>query len=328
MKKVCSILVLLVLMVSTISTGFATQETYPNGPIKFIVPLAAGGAADAFVRTLAPYLGEELGTNIVVENVEGAGTQIGLTALLAATPDGYTVGSANQPHLSFTIAIQNASYAASDFAWVNMQQIDPLSLAVMKDQPWQNFQDLADDIKKNPGEIAIGVVQMGGSHVFLLYLQQEYDLDFIIVPYSGGGEGRAALIGGHVDVFLGTAFADYTLRDQVRSIAIGWDERNELWPEAATFEEATGDKALNETAKALASFRGILVPSKFKDDYPERFKAFVDACEKAYHLEGHLADAEKTGQSPIMYWIGPEESEKLSAGADDIVAQYAHYFGN
>jgi tripartite-type tricarboxylate transporter receptor subunit TctC len=133
-------------------------------------------------------------------------------------------------------------------------------------------------------------------------------------------------MGGHIDVNVGGAFGAYTLERNLRSIAIGWDERSELWPEVPTILEATGDVKLNEVAKSLASLRGVLVSRKFKDDYPERFQKFVEAYKKAYHSEGHMADAKKTGQTPIMYWIGPDESEKLSAVADKVVAEYARYF--
>ena len=327
MKKQCFRAIMLAILVVTAFSGVSSaSDAYPDSPIRFIVPFAAGGGSDVFVRTLAPHLGREMGVTFVVENMEGAGTQIGLTALLGAPADGYTVCQANQPHTAFTIAVQKASYKASDFAWVNIQQIDPLAFSVMPDKPWRNYVELVDYIKANPGEIAIGATQMSGPHVFLYYLQEEYDLDFIIVPYSGGGEGRAALLGGHVDAYVGNAFADYSLRDQVRSIAIGWDKRSSLWPDTSTILEVTGDEKLTEVSKALASVRGVLVSRKFKENYPERFEKFVEAYKRAFHSAEHMADAEKTGQTPIMLWTGPEEAEKLATSTAESVAAFAHYF--
>jgi len=321
--KAITLAMLAVMMFPGISSA---SDGYPTGPIRFIVPFAAGGASDVFVRSLAPHLSREMGVSVVVENVEGAGTQIGLTALLNAHADGYTIAQANQPHMAFTIAVQGAHYSESDFAWVNIQQIDPHSFSVLPNKPWQNFQDLFDYIEANPGQVAIGITQMSGTHVFLYYLQEQYGLDFIIVPYSGGGEGRAALLGGHVDVYMGNAFADYSLRGQVRSIAIGARERSSLWPETPTILEATGNERLTDVSISLASVRGVVVSRQFKENHPERFQMLVDAYYRAFHSEEHMADSERIGQVPIMLWTGPEEAERLSAGAVELVTNFAHYF--
>jgi len=312
-------------------TAFAgislASDGFPTGPIRFIVPFSPGGGSDMLARTLAPHLSRELGVPVVVENIEGAGTQIGLTALLNAHADGYTISQASQPHMAFTIAVQGAGYEGADFAWLNMQHLDPVSITVMPDRPWQNFQDLLDYIEANPGQVAMGTTQMSGTHVFLYYLQEELGLDFIIVPYPGGGEGRAALLGGHIDVNVAHAFSDYSLRDQLRNIGIGWDERSSLWPDTPTILEATGNERLNEVAKAAGmSFRGVAVSRQFKENYPERFQILVEAYYRAYHSAEHMADSERTGQIPIMHWTGPEEAERLSDGANQVIAAFSHYF--
>jgi tripartite-type tricarboxylate transporter receptor subunit TctC len=324
-KKHCFKVIALAVFVVMVFAGISSA--FPTGPIRFIVPFPPGGGSDMLARTLAPHLARELGVPVVVENLEGAGTQIGLTALLNAPADGYTITQASQPHMAFTIAAQGASYEGTDFAWLNMQHLDPVSFTVMPGKPWQNFQDLFDYIKANPGQVAIATTQMSGTHVLLYYLQEEYDLDFIIVPYPGGGEGRAALLGGHVDVNLAHAFSDFSLRDQLRNIGVGSDERSSLWPDTATILEATGDGRLNEVAKAAGmSFRGVAVSRQFKENHPERFQILVEAYYRAYHSAEHMADSERTGQTPIMHWTGPEEAERLAAGANQIIAAFAHYF--
>lgn len=327
MKKLCfRIIVLAVLVMMASLSGISSASAYPTGPIRFIIPFAPGGGSDVFVRALAPHLGREMGTTFVVENLEGAGTQIGLTALLNAPADGYTIAQANQPHTGFTVAVQGAGYTEADFAWLNMQHIDPPSITVLPGKPWQDFQELLDYIKANPGEVAFGTTQMSGGHVFLFYIQDKFDLDFIIVPYSGGGESRAALLGGHVDVIIGNAFADYSLRDQVRAIGIGSDVRSPLWPEAPTFYEATGNRELAELARSLSSVRGVVVSRVFKENYPERFEKLVEAYYRAFHSDEHMVDAERTGQIPIMVWTGPEEAERLAAAASYVIAEFAPFF--
>lgn len=301
-------------------------DNYPERPIKLIVPFSAGGGSDRLCRTLAPYLGKELGVEVVVENQPGAGSQVGLTNLMNAKADGYTLSQANQPHTSFTIAVQNAPYKIDDFAWLNFHHIDPIAVNVLNDKPWKDLKELFDYIKEHPGEISIGCTQMSGPHVTMLYFQKEYGLDFTIVPYPGGGAGRAALVGGHIDVYFGNAFANYPLQDQSRCLGIGWDERSKLWPNAPTFHELFNDPKLDEFVKPMATFRGLVFSKEFKEKYPERWNKFVEAYNKAYHSEGHMKDSDKIGQTPIMHWTGPEEAEKLAKQADKIVQEYAHYF--
>jgi len=76
----------------------------------------------------------------------------------------------------------------------------------------------------------------------------------------------------------------------------------------------------------MASFRGFVFPKKFKEENPDRWELFLKAYETAYHSEGHMKDSDKIGQTPIMHWLGPEESEKLAKATHLIVEEYAHYF--
>jgi tripartite-type tricarboxylate transporter receptor subunit TctC len=188
------------------------------------------------------------------------------------------------------------------------------------------LQDLIDQIKAKPGEIAVAVIQMGGSHAFMLYLQQELGLDFIIIPYSSGGEQLSALLGRHVDVSASSVSSCYAMGNQARCIAIGMDERSILFPDTPTVLEATSNKELSEVVKSLAIFRGLLVSQKFKNDYPERFEKLLAAYDSAFHSKEYMAEAERTGQTGVLHWTGPEEADKLSAEADRVILEYAKYF--
>lgn len=325
MKKLC-LIVFAVFVVVVFSGVSSASDGYPTGPVRAFVPTEPGGASDLLVRTLAPHLGRELGVTVVVENHPGAGNQIGNMALLAAPADGYTIALVQQPHTGFTIAIQDAPYKLSDFAFLNMHQIDPISMVVLPGKPWNNLQDLIDDIKANPGTIAIGATQMSGGHLFLRYLQEEYDLRFRWVPYSAGGEGRAAVIGGHIDAWMGSAFSDFTMRDQLRCIFVGSPERSTLWPDVPTVLEATGNQRLADVASSLSAFRAIAVSREFKENHPERFEKLLEAYYRAFHSEEHMADAERTGMTAIMAWVGHEEAERLAAAASDTVERFAYLF--
>lgn len=324
-KLLISVLVMVFLLVSV---GNALAIDWPERSIRLIVPFSAGGGSDRFTRALAPYLGEELGIEVIVENKPGAGSQVGLTTVYNADPNGYTIGQANQPHTTFTLINGDPPYELEDLAWLNMHHIDPVAMNAVNEKPWEDLNDFIDYVKEHPGEIAIGCTQNSGPQMVLIYLQEKFGLDYIIVPYPGGGEGRAALIGGHVDAYMGNVFANYSTRDQTKCLGVGWDERSELWPDAPSFAELFDDPEIVEFAKPMASFRGIYVRTEFKENYPERFDKLVEAYKKAYHSEGHMEAAEKQGQLPIMHWVGPEEATKLSQQTNEIVFEYSDRIGD
>lgn len=337
-KKIVSIQVLLMILFFVFVAGFTSgvfADNYPERPVTLIVPFSAGGGSDRLCRTLAPYLSEELGQRIVVENRDGAGSQIGLTMMLGASPEGYTFSQANQPHTSFTIFLQEAPYDLDDFAWLNFHHIDPINIIVMNDVAekygWNDFNDVVDYIRENPGEIAFGATETSGPRIFLEFIREKLDLDFIFVPYPGGGDGRAALVGNHIDVYAANVFANYPLREQAVGLLTAWDERSELWPEAPTWYELYPDdvdlaEELTEFAKPMASFRGLVINNEFKERYPQRWDRLIEAYYNAYHSEGHMKASDEIGQLPIMFWIGPEEAEKLARSAHEIVGQWTHLF--
>ena len=322
--KIVSICLLFVLLSLTLGLSSASADSYPERPITWIVPCSAGGGSDLMARSMVPYLREELGVDIVVENRGGAGTQIGLTALLRAKPDGYTVGQISQPHASFTIALQDAPYKIEDFAFVNFNHNDPVIANVMDDAPWTDMRDVIEFAKENPGELAMGVTQMSGNHMTALYLTQKFDVDMKIVPYEGGGPGRAALVGGHVDIYWANALSNYAIADQSKALVVGGEKRNILWPDTPTFDELFGDDELSGFADAVgASLRGVAFPAEFKENYPDRWETFVNAFERAFHSAGFQKDCEETGQSPILTWTGPEKAQEIAEMANEIVIQYA-----
>jgi len=325
MKKQTKIMstCLLVLLSIVICVSFAFAEAYPDRPITWIVPFSAGGGADLMARTMAPYLSKELGVDLVVENRGGAGTQIGLQALLNSKPDGYTMAQISQPHASFAIALQDAPFTVDDFAWVNFNHDDPVIVNTLKDKPWgDNLKDVIDYIKEHPGEIAMGVTQMSGNHMTAVYLAKKFDLDVIIVPYEGGGPGRAALIGGHVDLYWANALSNYAIADQSIALAVGGSKRNMLWPDTPTFDELFGDEEMNTFVGAMASLRGVAFPKEFKEDYPLRWVLFMNAFKRAFDSPGYKEDCEKTGQTPVLSWTGHDKAEEIAKQTDEAIKSY------
>jgi len=307
--KKFSIFILCIALAIILISGSTLADDYPNRPITLIVPFSPGGGSDVMARTTMPFVEEELGVSIVIENVEGAGSQVGLQQALRADADGYTFMQLNQVNTSMSILLQDAPYEVEDFAVLNMQHHDPVQVIVMEDSPHENMVDLIEYIKQNPGEVGFGVTGTSAGHILAENLRSELDLDYSIVTYPGGGEGRADLAGGHVDVYIANVASNIPLRDQARSLGHGGDEEAAEWPESKTFDEQLLDKYGYE-APRLPQLRGFAFPAEFKENYPERFNKFLEAYERAYFNEEHLLAHEETGQKPIMTWLGHEESQK------------------
>jgi len=302
------------------------SNDYPTRPVKLIVPFSAGGGSDRMCRIIAPLLEEELGVSVVIENRAGAGSQIGLTVISNAKPDGYTIGQANQINTSYTINVQEAPYTIDDFAWVNCHMIDPIAVHVLNEKPWNDLKELTDYIKENPGEISFGVVKTSGNYIALLKLKEMFDLDFTIVPYPGTSKARAAMVGGHVDAVVAPSFSQTALKGQAKCLAIGSEERSKLWPEAPTFYEVYHNEELHKFVQAMASYKYIICPKEFKEKYPERWKYFLNAYEKAFHSAAHMKEAEKTGLNFVLTWTGPEKAEEIARDTEEIIKKYASYF--
>lgn len=288
----------------------AMADDYPNRPIKLIVPNSPGGASDLMSRITMPFLEKELGVPIVIENRPGAGSQLGTMEGFRADPDGYTFMQWNQPHYSITILLQGAPYTIQDLAVVCAQQKDPACAIVLKDSPYKDFVDVIEDIKENPGKVAMGAGQLSGGHIFLEDLKSKLNLDFNLVIFTGGGgEGRPALLGGHVDVYIANIMSNMAVRDQTRALGVGGDEEHILWPEAKTFDEQLLSK-YNYKAPRLASLRGFAFSKEFKEKYPERFDKFVAAYKRAYHNEDFFKANEKANQAYTMQFVSSKKAQE------------------
>lgn len=177
-----------------------------EGPITVIVPYSAGGSSDTIVRALEPYLAEELGAEVVVENVVGAGGQIGLTELANSSPDGTTIGLTNLPSsLAYLNPDKQAPYDGSDFDPLGTINRFQWLLATSADKEWELLEDFIAAAKANPGSIAVGTDGLtGDDHMALLEFQRLTDTELKVVPYDSGSDKMTALLGNQIDASFGT----------------------------------------------------------------------------------------------------------------------------
>jgi tripartite-type tricarboxylate transporter receptor subunit TctC len=220
--------------------ALAQEGAWPNRPIKFIVPLAPGGAIDFIARQLGEVLSRTVGQQVVVENRTGAGGTIGMDLALKSPPDGYTVlitndNAASAPH------IMKLSYDyTKELLPVNYVARQPQILAAHASLGVNSVAELVAYVKANPG---LGIATSGvgsNQHVVTEWFAREAGMRINHVPYRGAGQAINDLVAAHVKVaFLGpTALVPHYRAGTLRLLAQSSAKRAPTLQEVPTLEES------------------------------------------------------------------------------------------
>ena len=272
-------------------------DDWPTRPLTFIVPFSAGGSADTMARGLASFLGTELDMPIKVVDRPGAAGMVGTTAFLSTKDDGYTVFVGTQPYISNAIIFHGAKYKLDDLDFINIEQIDPLTIAVHAESPYKKTSDLFDAIKAKPGKISIGTIFGGSPYLALMILSDKMNFKVRVVTYQGGGPFRTALLGKHVDFVIGTAAGDQVMKPNARVLALFDEKSFKGWPEAEPINDAL--KPYGVTVPGIASPRFVAVHSSFKAKHPDRYKKLVETYKKVFHSKGYKKFVKKIGNADV-----------------------------
>ena len=170
------------------------QSSYPNRPVKMIVPFAPGGASDFVGRIMQPRLTELLGQQVIVENRAGASGNIGLDAAAKAAADGYTIFLGNIGTVAINPAVFRASLTVTptkDFIAVTQVVDVPSALVAHPSLPANNIKELVAYAKANPGKLNYGSPGSGSQNrLEMEVLRKLENLDMVHVPYKGGAGPR------------------------------------------------------------------------------------------------------------------------------------------
>ncbi len=222
----------------------AAQETYPARPVRMIVPFAAGGASDMIARLVAERLQARWGQGVVIENMGGGGSNIGVAALARATPDGYTIGLINASSHGLNKALYKERLPFDperDFAPISQLAITPNVLVVNPDKvPAKTVPEFIALLKQNPNKFNFGSSGIGTSlHVGMELFQQETGTKLAHVPYRGSGPMMVDLLSGQIEVALdGAAVAwPYVEAGKLRALAISIPKRAEFAPDLPALSE-------------------------------------------------------------------------------------------
>jgi len=218
------------------------QSGYPNKPIKFLVPYAAGGLPDTVARIFAQRLGDKLGQSVVVDNRPGANGVVAANALASAPKDGYTFLVTDGSMFSINPAIyKSLSYDYKrDFVPVSLAARAPLYLAVHPKVPVNSLQEFVALAKAKPGTLNYGSSGVGSTHHLTMEaLRATLGLQMTHVPFKGSGQSVPALIGGQVDVLFSAlpSLSGFVKSGQVKLIATNSAQRSSQAPNVPAIAE-------------------------------------------------------------------------------------------
>lgn len=190
--------------VSTEQDANTTQQSdYPNKPVTIYVNYSAGGNTDLSYRALAKTAEKYLGQSIVIQNVTGGGGAIGVAELAKAKPDGYTLGNLSLAPLTVLPHRQSVTYdPTTDFTYIGGWGKQLYGIIVSKDSPYDTFEEFITAAKENPGTFTFSDPAPGGLNTLGAQLIDRAEGNipgFKSIPYEGGGEATAAVLGNQVD---------------------------------------------------------------------------------------------------------------------------------
>ena len=192
---------ILLTSIMVVASSFASAQTYPTKPITMIVPFAAGGPTDTVARTVAALMSKSLGQTVVVENVGGAGGNIGNEKVAKATPDGYTILLMHIGISTSATLYRNLRYnAVNDLEPIGLVTTVPMTMIGNKDFPPNDMKELITYVKANKDKVSYANAGIGAaSHLCGMLFMSAIQTDLLTVPYKGTAPAMTDLLGGQVN---------------------------------------------------------------------------------------------------------------------------------
>jgi tripartite-type tricarboxylate transporter receptor subunit TctC len=276
----------------------ALAETYPERPVRIIVPTPAGGPVDVMARLVAAALPASLGQNVIVENKPGAGNTLGSRQAAEAAPDGYTLMvSAASGLIISPIIYKTAGYDAASFAPIALLTETPQLLVINPQLPFKSVAELVAYAKANPGKLNYST---GGNgtlpHLAAELFKRETGANIVHVPYKGAGPALTGVVAGEVQMtFDPVATSLPLIKDgKLRALAIAGPARVPALPDVPTMTQSGYASLL------VSAWTAILAPKATPPTIIGKLNDAVNAALKSDSMKATLAKigAEARGGTP------------------------------
>ena len=269
--------------------GGAIAQAWPSKPIRWVVPIAAGGTTDVATRLLAAGVSQALSQPVLVENRPGAATIIGTEAVAKAAPDGYTLLSVDNALVLNTALYQKLPYDPErDLEPVALYGRVPLMITVRASLQAKNIAELIAIAKADPGKLTFGSAGKGSPHHLLQELfKQRTGTDFTHIPYKGGSPAVAELVAGRLDISVTNwgSVAGHVEAGRLRVLAVSAGQRSPRQPQIPTVREAGGPDM------DVVAWQGVLVPKGTPKPIIDRLNAEIVAVLRSQKATDALGEA-------------------------------------
>ncbi|MEO3474941.1 tripartite tricarboxylate transporter substrate binding protein [Roseomonas sp. CAU 1739] len=241
----------------------------PDRPVEFVVGFAAGGGTDIVARLFARHLEARLGQPMTVVNRPGASSEIALTYVARARPDGQVIGLTNMPSFVTVPVERRAQYNLDSFTFIGNIMTDATGFMVAADSPIRDMADLVRRGREQPDQIVVSTSGIGtDDHLLLVMLERETGARFTIVHFNGAPQQRNALLGGQVQVNM-VSIGEFAPNPQgMRYIA-------HAGAQASRFAPATPTLRGMGLEIEMYSERGIVLPAGTPAAIVERLREAV-----------------------------------------------------
>jgi len=311
---------LLATVVALAAAGPAAAQQYPERAIEMIITFPPGGPTDTAARVVQPFLAKALGVPVVLLNKGGSGGAVAMDAVAKAKPDGYTLAATVRSTVSITPAVQaNVPYQLKDFETIGTYAASAQALVVKKGAPWKTLDELANDVKANPGKLSYGSAGQGtNSHLTMELLKLARGLDIGHVPFQGSGPLKNAILGGHVQVgsiSLATMIPLIKSGDVI-ALVISGDKRHPAVPDVPTMAESGVPEA------SLSTTMELYAPARTPKAVIDRLSHALATAMKSPEA---IAAFEKAGLEP--YYNPPDVSRQQAERETEVVLAAAKKLG-
>jgi tripartite-type tricarboxylate transporter receptor subunit TctC len=254
-------------IVSTV--GVASAQTFPNRPIRVIVPYPPGGSNDIMGRLVGQKFSEGLGVQVIIDNRGGGNGVIGTEIAMRAPADGHTILiTSTNSHLITSLISKTAFHPIDDFTPLGTIDASDNLMVIYPGVPAQNMQEFIALAKAKPGQLNYATSTTSGLVTTAMFAQK-VGIKIQHVPYKGAGPALNDLIGGHVQMFFSTpsSMVAHVRSGKVRALGITSDHRLPALPNVPTFAEA------GVTDFDAKSLRGVLAPKGVPNAVVQRWSA-------------------------------------------------------
>ncbi len=309
---------LLLIVASIFSFGcLAIAAEYPTKPISFIIPYPAGGSTDLTGRALANAAKNYLGQPVICENKGGGGGTVGPSLVISRPPDGYTIGiSSGAVTIAYYMGKLNFNPLTDETNIIRYTSY-VFGMVVRSDSPWKTIQEFVKYAKENPGKVTYGTPGVGTNpHLAMEDLSTLTGMQLVHMPFKGGAEANAALLGGHIDAISdSTSWGPMVDAGKFRLLVTYAPQRMPRYPNVPTLKEAGYDMVYSSPLFIIGP-KGMPKPIVAK--LHEAFKKSLDDPD-------YLSILKKYDMS--LNYLGPEDLDRANRQESDQIKKVVQKLG-